>query len=175
MRCRPLGVASLAICLSAGPVCAQDQADVQKLTERVKALEEKVKGLETYVNVLNGYTGERTIDLNCSSRDFQAIMPRTNTIVFLAACTGIEPYLEGYRVSLSIGNLTSFTFSNVSGKLGYGENASLTWTQFVQIPTTINLGPGTWTKLQVFINPAAAKDVRNIRLYEFNADTAQGR
>jgi len=46
-------------------------------------------------------------------------------LVFFAACTKIEPYLEGHKITISIGNPHAFNFSNVKGALSYGKSDRL--------------------------------------------------
>jgi hypothetical protein len=161
-----------AVLLSAPMGSAQSVDPPKSQTERIKELETKVETLQSWLEVLNGYTGDRSVVLDCDAGKFSAIMPKSNTLVFLAACNKVEPYLEGYRITIAIGNPLSMAFSGVSGELGYGETAVKSFAQKQPFSTTAALRPGIWTPIQVTINPAAAKDVRVIRLTDFAFVTA---
>lgn len=167
MRYVILGGALTCCCLLSSNIVAQTPtpAVAKTLAERLKELEERVDLQQEWLTSLNALTGDRSVVLDCSGGTSLPIMPKTQTFEFLAICAAVDPYLEGYRIKVRIGNLQSMEFYGLEGDLGYGETLGKTYPQHVHFSTTDDLLPGVWTVIQVTINPAAAKDVRVIRLY----------
>jgi hypothetical protein len=90
-------------------------------------------------------------------------------MVFLAACTNVEPYLEGHKITIEVNNPYATRFSNLSGTLGYGRTVDEAFTRTVEISTTQSLSPGAWTTFTVIVNPSKAEDIRYL---EFNLKAA---
>lgn len=162
-------------------VCADGLANAQgqpktatkSTTERLQSLEDRADGNDSSVDFLLRFTGNRSVLLDCDTHAFVAVMPTSNTMTFLAKCNSIEPYLEGFRLNIAIANPFTFEFAGVDGEIGYGETTVKTFSQRVKFSTVLPLRPGTWTAIQVTVNPAAAKDVRTIRLAAFDFGSAK--
>lgn len=176
MRYVLLVVGLLFCCLRSSGVSAQvpKPAIEKTLAERVKALEQQVDWMQAWITDLGGLTGNRAVTLDCTGGTSIPIMPSSHTFELLAICGSVEPYLEGYRIKLRIGSQQAMEFYGLEGELGYGENLVKSLSQHVHFVTVENLTPGAWTTIQITINPAAAKDVRLLRLYGLTTKGTKG-
>jgi hypothetical protein len=121
--------------------------------------------LQLQVNGLQSRVQYKGATLDCDSKQYTEFQLSNGTLVFLAACTNIEPYLEGFKVTVEVNNPYSVRFSNLSGTLGYGKTFEESLDRTVEVSTTAALAPGVWTPITVNVNPAKAEDLRFI---EFN-------
>jgi hypothetical protein len=166
----------LVCCLGACSASAQGVPAKPKTTdERITALEKQLEFANDWLRIISPLTGDRTAFIDCDSGKFSAVMPTSNTLVFLVSCSSITPYLEGYKISLNVGNPFAMQFSGVSGRLGYGDTPSAAYSESTGFSTTEPLQPGVWNSITVTINQVAAKNVRHIRIYDLAFTTAKGR
>jgi hypothetical protein len=89
----------------------------QKTSDRMQALEAKVEALENKIALYKYLIDEKqpktsVIQLDPSSRSFQRLDSDSSS--FLVSVTDANPYLNGYRLKLDIGNPSSATYPNVS-------------------------------------------------------------
>ena len=134
-------------------------------------LDRRLKLLELQVRSLQARTPHRYASLDCNSGKYDEFLFSSGTLVFLASCTKIEPYLEGHRVTLSIGNPHSFNFSNVKGKLSYGKDWADALERQVEVSMTDSVRAASWTSITVIVNPSKTEQMRYLGL-ELNAETA---
>lgn len=132
------------------------------LGERVKKLEDGMKSLESsqQFTSLRQRSGYATVD--CDSKRFGTVQSDDDArFLVLVSCVNVEPYLEGYRVHLDIGNPYFMTIAVVRGTFYYGERSFLE--NKVEIPLIQGLKAGGWTRTIVNISRATAGQMRNMR------------
>ncbi len=103
--------------------------------------------------------------LDCGGAHYEEIKATNSFLVFFVACERLEPYLDGYRATIAIGNPHTFAFNRVGGTLSYGENiaaALVKESQRIPFSSANELRPGTWTRIQVPLERTLAKDLTKI-------------
>jgi len=116
--------------------------------------------------------------LNPYTANFTLVTSQFGT--FMVACEGVEPFGDGQKLSLRIGNPHYATFDGVEMKVRYGRRApevsdssavetrrnwwreKTKWnkelrTQHFSFPTTIH--PGAWNAVPVILAPATSEDI----------------
>jgi len=68
----------------------------------------------------------------------------------------VAPYMDGFKITLRFGNLTSATLTGASVQLGWGTNGK----KRVQIAQDFRAG--AFTDVEVIVSPASAKDISEI-------------
>lgn len=139
--------------------------------DRLAELEQQIKWLQSRINDLTGKIPYGFASLDCNSKKYVEFRFEESHLVFFASCQNVEPYLEGHRVLLEIGNPYSFNFSNVKGRLQYGKTLVEAVKQQVEISPTDMLRSGAWQSLTVIVNPSKPEDLRKLWL-ELKAETA---
>lgn len=139
--------------------------------ERLAELKQQIEGLRSRINDLAGKIPYSAAFLNCNSKKYVEFRFDGSHLVFFASCENVEPYLEGHKLLLKIGNPYSFNFSNVQGRLQYGKTLVEAVNQQVEISPTETFRSGTWQSLTVIINPSKPEDLRVLWL-ELQAETA---
>lgn len=132
--------------------------------ERLDQLESRIELLESWLTGVDERTPDRTAYLNCNTGGYSQLVPKSGHLVFLAACEKIEPFLEGFRLTIALGNPYSISYTSISGELGYGETFTKTYDQKLAFSVPQQIASGSWNRITVVIPRAAAKDVRSIRL-----------
>jgi hypothetical protein len=135
--------------------------EVATLEKRIKALESKVWQLEY------NSRKDKSVELDTSSDVFERL--DSNNGSFLVRVTKAEPYLNGYKVYLAIGNTSSVTFSGFDLSLkwsikppeGNVEEWSKWWdgrkTKKEHFPQ--DLEPGRWNTVVVILTPTRADEL----------------
>ena len=82
----------------------------------------------------------------------------SQTGAFLVSINDAKPYLNGYKVNLSIGNLSTATYSGIkiNSKWGKGEDAANM--QSKETSLTQDIAPGTWNKVDLILAPVKASE-----------------
>jgi hypothetical protein len=176
-RLLPLGLALLAG--SHTVLWAQTPTSPPATSEqRLSEAESEIQALwQSYFGVVRDGLPNTKGSVDCGTGRYEEIKPTNSYLVFFVACERIEPHLDGYRATIAIGNPHTFGFSSANGTLSYGENiaaALVKESQRVLFATADDLRPGTWTRVQVAIAAASARDVTKI-VIEFEAGGAIGR
>jgi hypothetical protein len=88
------------------------------------------------------------------------------SLVFFLTCAGVEPYLEGYRVTVNIGKPYVAELADVSLKLAYGKDVaeSLREDRKVTVHLPSPLASGALTPVVFIINPASTAQLRHMPL-----------
>lgn len=131
-----------------------------RLEDRVAELEASVERIVTGLTHLP----PRGAFIDCNTSNYVQTLPLSGHLIFLVACERIEPYLEGYKLTLSLGNPHTVTFSNLNGSVGYGDTGARAWVQTKDWSTVGGAKAGSWTSVTVAITPAEAKDLRYVYL-----------
>lgn len=159
LRALPVVVAMLfaqgAISQQTKPRPPTDQERIDKLQDfRIRSLENRVEA--SYASV------------NCNSGGFDSLMMGSPKLLMLVICRNIEPYLEGHRITLEVGNPHSFNFGGITGSLGYGKD----WAEKdAELNFAGDLVAGRWTPITVIVNPSKPEEMRFLTL-KINARSA---
>jgi hypothetical protein len=153
---------------------APRQGSTIALEQRLDAIENKLKLLNEYIDNVNARTGDinHARQLSCEASGFFPVQV-AGGLSFLVACEKIEPFLEGYRLTLAIGNPYSMQFDGATGTIGYGEDLVSVFRQTTEFTFVSPLVPGNWSRTTIVINRVGAKDVRVIWITRLNLSKAQ--
>lgn len=130
------------------------------LPERVKSVENSAARLWARVFQLSPVIYP---ELNCNTGSYTEASPENSRLTFPVACEKIEPYLEGFRITIVIGNPYAMRYSDVTGVLYNGKDYSSVDLEN-GAPFTLRLESGVWNRTTVTLNPVATPDVRTIIL-----------
>ena len=116
--------------------------------------------------------------LDVTKKDFSTVKSDVGT--FLVSCQGVEPYLEGYKVHLQIGNPMAMLVSNPKITVEWGaalpkpgvdmkdnNSAYEGWKKSLQqtsITLTSNLRPGFWNDVELVVSPAKANELAHFKV-----------
>jgi hypothetical protein len=127
--------------------------------EKQKTIEERVTGLEVAVNNLNNRISNiDSIRAYVSTEDEGYGIAKTKHGSFTVSCEGVTPYLDGYKVKLSIGNLTSATFNGF--KLIVRPHAI--GKEDKEYNLTNTLAPGSYTHVTISVTPAKPDEIKRL-------------
>ena len=150
------------------------KATEDAVNEKIADLEKRINKLEgtlSYYKFLIDNKQERsdTIQLDPSEHTFQRL--DSDTSYFLVIIDDANPYLNGYRLKLRIGNLSSATFAHVALTIKWAkayEYKNFTsdsynlWEKSVhEKETTLsaNLEPGSWNSVVIDLIPCAPDEM----------------
>lgn len=157
----------------------------QSIEERLSAMEAKLRSYElaSLVKLMNELS-EDWGELDPTIKSFS--YAKSNAGKLLIACTGVESYLDGYKINLEIGNPLAMSFSGFKLRIRYGtkppETASLEdilsnikkfdnekyiqqqtdWyknLQYKNFSFTETLPAGSWQQVTCVISPAKMEDI----------------
>jgi hypothetical protein len=172
-----LGLALLAV-PDGGAAAQQAPAAPATTDQRLTEAESEIQALwQSYFNVVRDDLPNTKGSLDCGTSRYEEIKPTNSYLVFFVACERLERHSTGYRASIAIGNPHTFAFGRISGTLSYGENiaaALVKDTQRVPFSMAGELRPGTWTRTEVTIPAADARDITKI-IVEFESGGASER
>jgi hypothetical protein len=141
--------------------------------DKLADLERRVKNLESRISSLSTRVAPTFVEVDCATRKYAELQFGTGYLIIPVLCHAIEPYLEGHRVTLKVGNPYSFDFKGVTGSLYYGKTLLDAFEKKVELSTTETLRSGAWTMLTVIVNPSKAEDMRSLYV-ELSVSTAAG-
>ena len=153
---------------------AQTQRELADVRGRLAQVEKKIDLLESQLKFdeyVIGTKQERqdSITLNLTEREYQRL--DTSNGFFLVAVEEVVPYLNGYKISVSIGNPAYAKYNGFKVKVSWGKKyapAQYTEASFSEWQKTIQeketsmtniLEPGTWNKAEIIVAPATADDL----------------
>jgi len=142
------------------------QRDVKQLQESLIEAETKIYMLQSEKEALTS----ATFDVS-GERSYQKVEANVGT--FLVVLEDIQPYLDGQRITLLIGNMNYATFDGVTLKVSWGLRSPLhrkskspepwkAWKEYrdskqsKEVKLTDKLRPGAWNKVRFNIAPAKA-------------------
>lgn len=179
----------LAACIFVAPAIAQVLPQPKKslgagksLDERLTTVEDDLRLTDLEVKVLKDSLDARIAAvyrvLDCNNSDYTTLQAGSHGLAFFISCERIEPYLEGHRILLRVGNPYSMAFRGLSARLGFGKSVSnpLMNSEEVDISTSDVLKPGAWVDVAVILNPSKAEALRllYVRLLTFKAVLGRG-
>lgn len=136
------------------------------VSQRLETLQQKVDSLESLVNSILEESPNHLSKLDCDTHKFAELAPLGSNLILLASCDNVEPYLEGHRVTLSVGNPYAVDLGDVAGSLLYGETLldAFKKGQSVDVSLVEVLRSGSWTRFQVIVNPSKPSQLRSVAL-----------
>ena len=140
------------------------QATVTALQSRVDSLQSRIVDLEKSVGTLRSDTfvlryQYQTAMLNTSEKGYSRL--DTNEGTFLISLSNVEPYADGYRLKLDIGNPSTATFTGFIIHASWGK----TYGEYEKdFNYTEKLFPGSWNKVYLTLTPAQKEDLANIQI-----------
>jgi hypothetical protein len=142
------------------------------INERVEQLEKRVNAPQQRVSDISLRAVSTFVTLDCDSHRFVELRPNESHFLLFASCNNVEPYLEGHRVTIRVGNPYAIPVTRITGKLWFGENLyqSVANNRNVEIPMPDGLHAASWNTFVVNVNPSKATDLRNV-MVEFDLST----
>lgn len=172
------GIALMALSLGG---CGQSEAPVQpannygELSTRIAGLEDRLATLSNCVqrDELRELTKDeayRFASIDTDSKGYGKIETGLGTL--FVSTQSAEPYLDGYKVHLSIGNPYFVTYSDFKLIASWGppltNGAEFTkWSAAQKNKTnevTTPLYPGAWNAVELILAPATADELRNAQV-----------
>lgn len=141
------------------------KAEIASLRSQLQKSEAEVVGLQFRVSTLE--SAHQSVVLDLASPSYQRL--DTDTGMFLISVANVTPYLDGYKISLNIGNPS---FAQYNGfKLKAKWNHTYSWDKYTaesyskwdkatrekETSFTDSLNGGTWNKVDLIL-PATAAD-----------------
>jgi hypothetical protein len=166
-------ILSLLICieLSACNPPATDQKDATFSLERLSRIEARLDKIERDQKIvderhdftekflgfrIDGLENQGAI-VSTDNQDFGVAHTRYGT--FTVAAEKVEPYLDGYKITLRFGNLSAAMFGGAKVTVDWGPNGLGSEREY-QVP--LNFLPGRYTEYEFALTPAKAADVKEI-------------
>ncbi len=138
------------------PPAQTDPPKNQYLQGEVNLLKQQVFRLQTQLT--NFTDGSASI----STEDKGYDIAQTKFGSFAVVCRNASPYLDGYKIRLGIGNLTSASFRGAKINVWWGENSK-------EFDVTDSFVPGRYTTIEVVLTPAKPEDIKALTVsLEFN-------
>ena len=132
-----------------------------KLERRIAVLESK--SLEEHENDVAWVSPE-------AATEYSTVKTKWGT--FIVVCNGVTPYLDGYKVGLSIGNITTATFLGAKIVVGWGDNPdkdivdpflNIHGSRYTkEFDVTTQFDPGQYSHTEVVLTPAKPEDIKRI-------------
>lgn len=152
---------------SAAPQTAQPR--IEKLQEQIEDLRREIASLRKSLGSLNGrifrveinQNANQMVSFDLTSRSFQRL--DTSTGSFLVSILEASPYLDGYRVVLSIGNPSFATYTGFRLTIKwnrnydwekYSEGSYEAWNKDLrekEVTFPDSLKPGAWNRVEVLL------------------------
>lgn len=134
------------------------------LASRIAALEKALEK-ERLERVFHATFFEHR-ELDCVSHGTTIIQEKNGLLGFYVGCDNIEPYLEGYRVRLRIGNPYAAEFGNTSLMLFHGKDVEESFRDSNQVKVDIpnRLPAGSWVPIVITVSRAKVEQMRHLAL-----------
>ena len=160
-----LGVLALVSLLSSDSrSVAQPIDSTKELSARIAELERQVSALQATVTILKSHSGVRYATLDCNSGSYMEVQVSRSNMFLLVSCSKVEPYLEGHKVTLDIGNPYAADIRGISVTLRYGKDLDemLQTLRNVKVDYPERLPSGQWTPVVVTLNPSKSEQLRHV-------------
>jgi hypothetical protein len=134
------------------------------LEKRIRDLEHRVFELETNARK------NSTVELNVAQLgNYQRLNSESGT--FLVTLSNVEKYLDGYKIQLAIGNVTTAIFKNFNLTLRWGiKEPETNWVEWYKSVRTKSqnypqsLKPGQWNTVEIILLPARQEELGYLEL-----------
>lgn len=163
---------------------ASSDSQAATLAQRVDALEATVSRLNKTVLELQGkvWSTDFKVDSHMSSAAVISTEQQTYALArtefgpFAVVCKAVSPYLDGYKVKLIIGNMTSANFSGAKFNISWGVPIpnweSKTFLEDFEkyqksqkqkeFEVTNEFPGGTYTEIELSLTPANPDEIKNV-------------
>jgi len=132
--------------------------DLQILKNKIALLENKLFLLQLQLATMNDMPAIVTTEDNGYS------IANTKFGPFLVTANKVVPYLDGYKITLTIGNMTNAVFDGSKINVSWGEK----FEQSKEVDVTNSFYPG-YTKVEFAVTPAKPDEVKALRVkLDFN-------
>jgi hypothetical protein len=121
--------------------------------DRVKTLERQVAALQKRIGIFNRAEFYDFAMIAPSESGFQVV--RHSTGLFFLSVERWEPYANGYRLHMKIGNPMAADYSNVTVSVEWGDERSET-----KLPGRIR--SHTWNPASIVVAPLAASEISTV-------------
>jgi len=137
--------------------------------EKIKSLESKIATLESRLEYLAKDEDDEAAFVSTEENSYATV--KTEHGAFIVVCKEATPYLDGYKVKLAIGNITSASFS--------GAEITATWGAMNPVERfldehkkeqkkTFNLTtifpPGQYSDIEIVLTPAKPEEIKKIKV-----------
>jgi hypothetical protein len=149
----------MGLILSCGqPSSSTSSSNVANLETKVMALEAKLATIESDIATLRINIANANNEAAFVSTEEEGYsIAKTDLGAFAIVSKGATPYLDGYKVKLLIGNLTSATFNGFKLNIAWGKGKDRKNKEF---GLTNRLYPGIYSKIEVALTPAKPEDIK---------------
>jgi len=139
----------------------------EKDIDRVRKL------IDSYFNILADAIYSEPASLNPSALDVYSPLRASNGLPMLASLKSVDTYLDGYKLTVDLGNPNFATLSNCEVVVRWGPTTKqldpkLPNSRTIKLSRT--LPPGSWTPIEIIVPSAKAHDLGAISI-SLNVDT----
>lgn len=170
MNYRSIVAFSVIFCLSGCGQKDSTESKISALEKRIGALEKTAAGQQKTLDqqkITNQFTAMELADVfdspasvDTTTKNFSVAHNQYGA--FTVAVTKLEPYLDGYKVTLNIGNLSNVTYTGATFKIDWGHFGG--YGQEKQFTEPGDVLPGRYTQHEFALTPAKADEVKTINV-----------
>lgn len=126
---------------------------IEFLMEYVGKLSEQIQALDRRLDYSELPEDETWTELNTTQKSYLPIKTRVG--ILFVALDNITPYLDGYRLTIRIGNPSSATLNGFQLSAQWGTNRQT-------FSHADKLSAGRWSKIEFIISPATVEATKKI-------------
>src|SRR5262249_7141847 len=136
-----------------------------QLRRQVDSLGWELQNLRGQILVLRSSAAPnyQSVQLDPTEKGYERI--DTVSGFFLISCDDAKPYLDGYKLSLRVGNPTTATYSGFRFNVRWGgtfQSPSDTTFHQKDVSFTNTLKPASWNNVDLVITPATPEEMKSI-------------
>jgi hypothetical protein len=136
------------------PAPPKEEAKPESMENKVTGMELDLAFLKIQVNNMsNGFA-------NVSTEEKGYAIAQTKYGSFVVRCKNVTPYLDGYKVQIGIGNLTTAQFTGAKIHLVWGKD----FINRKDMSVTNKFPPGRYTTIEVVLTPAKPEDIKTFTM-----------
>ena len=121
---------------------------------RLAQIEQQIRQVQDRIDRLEQDEQAASISTESGRNIYQ--LARTRYGTFTISAKDVTQYLDGFKVRLEIGNLTSAQFTGAEISVAWGASHRK------QFQVTNSFRPGTFTEVEVALTPAKSEDVKRL-------------
>jgi uncharacterized coiled-coil protein SlyX len=149
-------------------------ATVEGIEFRLKNLEQKTSSQASALSNLQfrpAMIERKSTVLDLSTTNYQYV--ESNAGRFLVYCESVQPYLDGQKLKLRIGNPNLITYSGFTLKAKWGRAEPDDFTEYEnwrgslhekELELAADLKPGVWNTVEFVLSPASATDLAYVEV-----------
>lgn len=154
---------SLLFFLVVAAACSNDSKHLEERFERlsnsIKELDNKTERAEARLSARIDDESIRQVQLNCSEPNGFARV-ESNNGTFYIGCEDVQPFLDGFKLILRIGNPYFAAYGAAALHLSWWSGLPSA-RHSVQVTLTGKLRPGIWNRVEVRLTPATNDDLKS--------------